>query len=60
MRFKKMETAKRQAKANADLTGVPWVVFIDTSLCPNVERFNANLLLHRAGSIFKPSKGGTA
>jgi len=55
MRFKTMNIAKKQAKANANLTNVPWVVFFDTSLCPNVERFNKQSIVHRSGQVFEPT-----
>jgi hypothetical protein len=51
-----MEAAKRQAQANADRTGVSWVVFIDTSLMYNAERFNIDSIIHRNGLIFHPKK----
>jgi hypothetical protein len=54
MRCESYTVAKRQAQANANRSGAEWVVFMDTSLVWNCERFRASMSCHASGTRVGP------
>lgn len=54
MRCDSYTDARKMAQANANRSGADWVVFMDTSLVWNAEKYRATVPCHVSGTRVSP------